>query len=101
VPAAIEAALSKVMPTREIALDSPDTALRVNTRRLKDANVFFLFNEGAQPTSHTVTLKATGKVESWDPATGTVTPMAATTGKGTVTLKLDLKPYETKLITIK
>jgi hypothetical protein len=40
-------------------------------------------------------------VESWDPATGTVSPMAATPGKNSVTLKLDLKPYETKLITIK
>jgi hypothetical protein len=101
VPAVIEAALSKVMPTRDIALDAPDTALKVSTRRLKDANVYFFFNEGAQPSSHTVTLKATGKVEAWDPATGTVTPMAATPGKKSVTLKLDLKPYETKLIMIK
>jgi hypothetical protein len=101
VPPAIEAALNKVIPTREIALDTPDTALRVNTRHLKDANVFFFFNESAQPISHSVTLKATGKVESWDAATGTVSPITATPGKGSITLKLDLKPYETKLITIK
>jgi len=53
----------------------------VNTRSLKDANVFFFFNEGAQPISHSVTLKATGKVEAWDPTTGSVSPVAATSGK--------------------
>ena len=47
-----------MVPTREIALDSPDTALKVTTRRLKDANVYFFFNEGAHATSHTVTIKA-------------------------------------------
>jgi hypothetical protein len=31
VPAAIEAALNKVIPRRAVALDSPDTALKVNT----------------------------------------------------------------------
>jgi hypothetical protein len=103
VPPPIEAALAKVLLIREVALDTPDTALKVTTRRLADASVYFFFNEGAQPISHTVTLWA-GRgmtVESWDPATGTVSPMAATPGKNSVTLKLDLKPYETKLITIK
>jgi hypothetical protein len=103
VPPAIEAALNKVVPVRGVALDSPDTALKVNTRYLKDARVYFFFNEGPQPISHTVTFLAGGnnRVEAWDPATGTVSPLASTPGKGSVTLKLDLKPYETKLITIK
>ncbi|HEY4381025.1 MAG TPA: glycosyl hydrolase [Acidobacteriaceae bacterium] len=97
---AIESALNKVLPAREIALDSPDTALKVTTRRLKDADVYFFFNEGPQPSSHSVTLKATGKAESWDPATGSVSPIPSTSGKGTITLKLNLKPYETQLITV-
>ncbi len=57
VPATIETALNKVIPTREVALDAPDTALKVITRRLKDADVYFFFNEGAQPISHSVTLR--------------------------------------------
>jgi hypothetical protein len=102
VPAAIETALNKVIGTREVALDAPDTALKVNTRRLKDADVYLFFNEGAQAISHSVTLKAAGKtVEAWDPATGAVTPVASTTGKGAVTVKLDLKPYETELLTVR
>jgi len=103
VPAAIEAALNKVIPRRAVTLDAPDTALKVNARYLKDARVYLFFNEGAQPVSHTVTLSAGGsmKVEAWDPATGAVAPMAATPGRGSVTVKLDLKPYATQLITIK
>jgi hypothetical protein len=102
VPAAIETALDTVIGTREINLDSPDPALKVMTRRLKDASVYLFFNEGAQGSSHSVTLKAAGKtVEAWDPATGTVSPVAWTAGKGGVTVKLDLKPYETELLTVR
>jgi hypothetical protein len=100
VPAAIETALNKIIPTPEVMLDAPDPDLKVVTRHLKDANVYFFFNEGPQPLTQSVTLKATGKAESWNPATGTVSPMASKAIKGTVTVKLDLKPYETQLITI-
>ena len=102
VPAAIETALDTVIGTREVALDTPDTALKVMTRRLKDAKVYLFFNEGAQASSHSVTLKTAGKtVEAWGPASGTVLPVASTAAKGAVTVKLDLKPYETELLTVR
>jgi len=102
VPAAIETALNKVIGTREVSLDSPDPALKVNTRRLKDANVYLFFNEGAQTSTHTVMLRTAGKkVEAWDPATGTVSSVTSTAGKGTLRLKLELKPYETELLTVR
>jgi beta-galactosidase GanA len=102
VPAQIEGALDMVVGPREVAIDAADPALKVVTRRLKDANVYFFFNEGGQASAHSVTLKAEGKtVEAWDPATGTVAAMAATAGKGAVTVKLELKPYETKLLTVR
>ena len=102
VPAAIETALNAVISTRVVALDTPDTALKVMTRRLKDADVYLFFNEGAQGSSHSVTLKTAGKtVEAWDAATGTVSSVASTAAKGAVTVKLDLKPYETELLTVR
>ncbi len=101
VPAAIEAALDAVIGPRDVSLDTPDPALKINTRRLKDADVYLFFNEGAQPSSHTVTLKAEGrKVQVWDPATGSVSPLESTAANGSVILKLDLKPYETRLLTV-
>jgi hypothetical protein len=102
VPAAIETALNTVIGRRAVELDTPDTALKVMTRRLKDADVYFFFNEGAQGSSHSVTLKTAGKtVEAWDAATGTVSPVASTAAKGGITVKLDLKPYETELLTVR
>jgi hypothetical protein len=103
VPPAIEAALNKVVPTRPITLDAPDTALRVMTRRLKDADVYFLFNESGRPFSRAVTLKTNGKkVETWDAQTGIISPVKdATAPNGSVTVKLDLKPYETRLLLIR
>ena len=102
VPATIETALNAVVGAREVELDSADPALKVMTRRLKDANVFLFFNEGAQTSSHSVTLKTAGKrVEAWDPATGSVSPVTSTSGKGAVTVKLELKPYETELLTVR
>jgi hypothetical protein len=101
VPAAIETALNKAVGTRDVALDAPDTGLKVMTRRLKDADVYLFFNEGAQASAHSVTLKTAGKkVQAWDPATGSVSPVTSAAGKGAVTLKLNLKPYETALLTV-
>jgi hypothetical protein len=126
VPAAIETALNKVIGTREVALDAPDPALKVNTRQLKDADVYLFFNEGAQASTHTVSISkkifcqdqycgimtGTGSadlnkpyvppvVEVWDPATGTVSPVASTPKGGGVSVKLVLKPYETELLTVR
>ena len=100
VPAAIEAALDKVVSRREVRLDQPDTALKVTTRRLKDASVYLFFNEGPQTSSHAVTLRATGTVKAWDPSTGKVAMIASHAGPGSVTVKLELKPYETRLLTV-
>jgi hypothetical protein len=97
----IESALTAVVPSRDVALDSADTALKVMTRRLKDANVYLFFNERDQAMTHSVTLKGDGKiVQAWDPATGSVTTVASKAAKGAVTVKLDLQPYETRLLTV-
>jgi hypothetical protein len=112
VPVAIEAALAKAIPQsnvamnrphREIVLDQSDSALKVNTRVLADANVYLFFNESSQPISHRVTIHAGNSgghavAKSWDAATGAVTQLPA--AKGTASLQVDLKPYETKILSI-
>ncbi|MDR3746300.1 MAG: glycosyl hydrolase [Acidobacteriaceae bacterium] len=124
VPAAIEAALGKTVDYRSVSLDTRDPELKVMTRQLKDADVYLFFNEGATSGSHTVRLNhapfisdcailgGSGPenlgnnyhppvVESWDPATGRVVPVPATQDKGAFIVKLDLKPYETRLIVVR
>jgi hypothetical protein len=102
VPAAIEKALAAVAGMREVSLDTPDTAIRVISRRLADAEVYFFFNEGSQASAHAVTIHDKGKTaEVWDPETGAVSELPATHRGNDTTIKLDLKPYETRLITIR
>jgi hypothetical protein len=101
VPAAIEDALNKVIASRDVVLDTADSGLKVITRHLKDANVYLFFNEGAQTSTHLVTLKTSGRsVKVWNPQTGAISPLPATQGKGAVRIKLELKPYETELLTV-
>ncbi|HET8637584.1 MAG TPA: glycosyl hydrolase [Acidobacteriaceae bacterium] len=73
VPAAILKALHRAIPNRQVRLNKPDTALRYTKRRLKDASVYFFFNESGQPFHRIVRLASKGtKVESWNPRTGSV-----------------------------
>jgi hypothetical protein len=102
VPAAIETALNAVVSAREVELDSADPALKVMTRRLKDASVYLFFNESAQKIEHTVTLKGTRKsAEVWDPQTGIVSKAASTQARSGVMVKVGLKPYETELLVVR
>ena len=103
VPAAIEAALNAVVGAREVALDSADPALKVMTRRLKDASVYLFFNESAQAMEHTVTLKGARKAaEVWDPQTGDVSiPYPFAPALKASTVKIALKPYETELLVVR
>jgi hypothetical protein len=85
-----------------VQLDRPDPALKVMTRRLKDANVYLFFNEGAKEMQHAVTLNARGQmVQVWDPQSGTVTSDAASAVKGGLMVQVALKPYETQLLMVR
>jgi hypothetical protein len=102
VPAAIETALNAVVGARDVTLDTPDWALKVMTRQLRDANVYLFFNEGAQTSEHTVTLRAAGrKAELWDPQTSEIKPVASARAKGGLAVKVALKPYETELLVVR
>lgn len=102
VPTSIAQAVSASIPTLDVELDVPDIAIRYTRRRLKDADVYLFFNEGAQASSHTVTLRAEGKrIEIWDPQTAGTTALNAAKVKGSVKIQLALKPYETKILVIR
>lgn len=97
-PLLLETVMKAVGPPT-ISLDSADPALKVLTRRLSDADVFLLFNEGAAPLSRTVTLRTqSSKMERWDAETGTISPIATHRRRGDLSVTLDLKPYETELL---
>ena len=99
---AIAQAVRAAMPSSDVVLDKPDTALRVMRRRWKDADVYLFFNEGGDASSHTVGLRSEGRrAEVWDAQTGQVTAAKATSAKGSVKIQLELNPYETRVVVVR
>ncbi len=102
VPTAIVQAVDAAVPSPDVMMDRPDTALRYMRRRLKDADVYLFFNEGSEASSHAATLRSEGRrAEIWDPQTGKITAVKVTDTKGAVKIQLDLKPYETTVLVIR
>ncbi len=102
IPPAIMQAVNASVTTRDVALDTPDIALRYLRRRLKDADVYLFFNEGAAASRHVVTLMSEAKkAEVWDPQTGHATGLASTRRNGALQIDMSLKPYEARLIVVR
>ncbi|HEX8711600.1 MAG TPA: glycosyl hydrolase [Terracidiphilus sp.] len=103
VPAAIISELHSAIPALNVRLETPDPSLKVMTRRLKDADVYLFFNEGAQPCDHEVTLASRGRIaQKWDPQTAGIQPMKAThKGTAEVSVHLQLQPYEPRVIVVR
>jgi hypothetical protein len=71
-------------------------------RRWKDADVYLLFNEGAQASDHTVTLMSGGhRVELWDAQTTSIEPMQATRSGDHPVVRLKLAPYEARVVVVR
>ncbi len=102
VPPAIEAALAKVVPAHDVVLGEAAASLRVVTRQIKDAKVYFLFNEGPETLTRSLTLPGAGAtVELWDPAAGTVSQVPTSGGKSGLNVRLELPAYGTELLMVR
>jgi hypothetical protein len=102
VPDTIAQAVHAAVPSQDVVLDKPDSALRMMRRRLKDADVYLFFNEGPEALSHTMTLRSEGqRAEIWDPQTGKIAAPKVTTAKDALKIQLELKPYETSVVVVR
>ncbi len=100
IPAGMLEAVYRAVGNPTVALDTPDTDLRVMKRRWKDADVYLFFNEGPKATSHRITLQSRGKAESWNPQTAAITELAAKSTSGALTFGLPLRPYESHIVVV-
>ena len=99
-PAILQAILSAVSKS-DLTLDRPDTAWRMIERQWKNADVYLIFNEGPEVSTHEVTLMGTRKrIEVWDPQTGEITPMKAVKSKAGSTVKITLQSYQTNVLVV-
>jgi len=92
------------LPAPDVATDPATSWLKYNHRRLKDADLYFFFNEAEQPLSLKATVGNDGmavRVQSWDAASGKIEPWpGATFAKGKTTLPLELQPWGTRIVVI-
>jgi hypothetical protein len=79
-----------------------NTALRYTHRKLKDAEVYLFFNEGAVAKTDTLNFAGGGKkIEAWDAETGTAAAVPVKKIDGGISVSLALKPYETRILVVK
>ncbi|MGD1085997.1 MAG: glycosyl hydrolase [Verrucomicrobiota bacterium] len=92
------------LPASDVATDQPTTWLKYNHRRMKDAEMYFFFNEGEQALSLKATVANTGtarQAQEWDAASGKIGPWAgAMFENGRTILPLELPPFGTKIVMI-
>jgi hypothetical protein len=91
------AAVDAATGPQAVTLATPDTALRIMRRRLKDADVIMLFNESDHPVRNTLKHRQAKAVERWDAETGRIEKLNGDGGQ----VAIDLKPYETAFYVLK
>jgi hypothetical protein len=88
------------LPSPDIAFDQPCPEVRYLRRRLADADVYFLFNEGEETQQRQVTLRGRGSLQIWDAATGSIAVTGVIAENGRVRTTIELKPGAARILVI-
>ncbi len=78
----------------------PTDNIRYTRRVLRDADVFFIFNEGTRELNFKASFDAVGKVSVWDGFTGEVKPMPAQIVDDRTEVELSIEGYGSCIISI-
>lgn len=78
----------------------PTDSIHYTRRVLKDADVYFIFNEGKREQSFKASFDAVGKVKVWDGFTGEISEMPAEIVDDRTELSLTIEGYGSRIITI-
>lgn len=98
---AITPAVLAALPAPDLALDTPAPLVSYTRRRLRDADVYFIFNSGNEPISLHAVLASSGAARTWDANTGKITPLAgAAPVAGGMRVPLALEPWAATVIMI-
>jgi len=89
------------LPAPDVKIDKSCPDIKYLHRKLKDAELYFLFNEGKEKQSLNITLEGKGELQVWNAMTGEVSNLQnVVIGKDTQTVPLVFEPWETKFIVI-
>jgi hypothetical protein len=102
---AITSAVLAKLPTPDLALEQANALVSYTHRRLRDADVYFIFNSGDEKLATNVTLAGKGAVQIWDADTGMIRSVdnasaGATATRGGVRVPLSLEPWSTTLLVV-
>lgn len=103
VPEGVLNAVEQAAGPGELQLQTPSTAVRFFSRRLKDATVFLLFNESANPVETQALLRVPGHmVQRWDADKGSVEAVdSKAAGRGERQVEVKLAPYEAEMLVVR
>jgi hypothetical protein len=91
----------QTLPQPDVKLDKPCPDVKYTHRKLRDADLYFFFNESTEKQTNIATLAGKGQVQIWDAMTGDIKTISGNSSKdGFIHLPLELKPYETSFIVI-
>ena len=89
------------LPQPDVKLDSACSEIKYVHRKLKDADLYFFFNEGRVEQERYVTLNGKGQVQEWDAMTGIIRKIdASSLDPGHAAVELKLGPWETRFIVV-
>ncbi len=84
----------------DVKLELSEPTIKYNHRVIKDADVYFFFNESDKPQSNMAQVANGGFVQSWDAMTGAITSEIAFKRNGYTNIEVKLKPHETKFFIV-
>ena len=94
--------VKSALPEPEMKIISPvaGDSIRYTRRIMPDGELFFIFNEGSEVSEFTADFDKIGIVKEWNAADGTIQAINATVVNDRTRLNFNLKPWESKLISI-
>ncbi len=89
------------LPKPDAWLNKPFPSLKYLHRSVKDAELYFIFNESNEKLSRKMNLAGKGNAEVWDATTGEIKPLLGVIEPSSINFNLSLEPYETRFIVIR
>jgi hypothetical protein len=98
----LSAKVIAALPQPDVRLDGSHPGVKYMHRSLKDAELYFFFNEADQPETCVATLRGSGDLQVWDAADGKIkSEPAASKAQGQVNATLNLAPHESRFLIIR
>jgi hypothetical protein len=88
-----------VLPLPDVSFNKACPAVKYIHRSLRNAELYFFFNESEEKQSFKTDLEGKGQIQLWDAMTGKIEVLPAIgSEKGYIQFLMEMKPYEAKFI---